>query len=70
MTPQQHQRRQIAREILTHILIHKYLDNTGIADNAGKVAAVLERAGVIKMEPNLIDWVIADKRKAEFLVHG
>ena len=70
MSPQQFTRRKIARDIIIHILIHKYLPHTGIAENAEKAASILEQSGVIKMEADGMGYVIADKQRAEFLVHG
>ena len=70
MTPNQARRRQVARDIISHIMIHKYLDNQGITDNSLPVAAVLERAGVLTMDELKMRFVIADKKKAAFLLHG
>ena len=62
--------RKIAREILAHIMIHGALPNMGITDNSLPVARELERAGILKMCANNIDFLMADKKKAEFLLHG
>ena len=70
MTPNQARRRQTARDIISHIMIHGYLENTGITDNALPVAGVLCRAGVLGMDDLNMRFVIADKKKAAFLLHG
>ena len=64
------QRRKIARDILIHVLIHGSLPNTGITDNCLPIARELEREGVLKMCELGFDFVLADKQKASFLVHG
>ena len=70
MTPNQLQRRKIAREIITHIMIHGYLENQGITDNSLPIAGVLERAGVLCMDDLRMRFMLADKQKAQFLLHG
>lgn len=67
---QQQQNRHIAREILSHIMIQGHLPNMGITDNSLPIARELERAGILKMDDNGIDFILADKQKAQFLVHG
>ena len=67
---QQHQNRQIARQILSHVMIQGHLPNMGVTDNSLPIARELERAGILKMADNGIDFVMGDKQKAEFLVHG
>jgi len=42
----------------------------GITDNSLPIARELERAGILKMDDNGIDFILADKQKAQFLVHG
>jgi len=70
MTHSQQQRRKVAREIISHIMIHGELCNQGVTDNALPVARELERAGVLKMERLNMFFVIADVQKARFLLHG
>ena len=70
MTIQQIQRRQIAREILTYIMQTGSVDNILIAGQHLHVVRVLERAGVVSMDANGIDIVIADNTKARHLVYG
>jgi len=70
MTPQQLHRRKIARDILIHLMIHGTLENKGITDNCLPVARELEREGVIGMADNKLDFVLIDKQKAQFLLHG
>ena len=70
MTANQIHRRKIAREIISHIMIHGYLENTGITDNSLPIAGVLERAGVLGMDDMRFRFVIADVQKARFLLHG
>jgi hypothetical protein len=70
MTRNQARRRQVARDIISHIMIHGHLENQGITDNSLPVASVLERAGVLKMDDLKIRFEIADKKKAAFLLHG
>ena len=70
MTPDQLIYRHHARQIIEHILIHKHLPNTATKGNALKVAVELERAGVLKMADNGIDFVIDDMAKARYLLGG
>ncbi len=70
MTPNQARRRQVARDIISHIMIHGHLENQGITDNSLPIAGVLERAGVLCMDSLKMRFLIADKQKAEFLLHG
>jgi len=70
MTPEQLVRRHSARKIIQHILIHRAMPNTSTRGDALKVAAELEREGILKMHENGIDFVIADMAKARFLLGG
>jgi hypothetical protein len=70
MTPNQARRRQVARDIISHIMVHGHLENQGITDNSLPIASVLERAGVLMMDELKMRFLIADKKKAAFLLHG
>jgi len=70
MTPEQEWRRFKARQILMHLMSHEYLDNSRLLVGEDRVASALEQAGVIKMKPNLIDWIIGDLEMARFLLYG